>query len=175
MQIIHQLFEVIMRRRAVSDLTYDPTIAIIGGAVLMALGGYTNSLQPELESPMFMSVVQILINTLLLVALLRAYSKGSRSVQVLSALYGVSALLQTVALLAMQLNGLQIFVTFILVWNFILSIIILREGLETTILAPLLWTVAINMVTIVILLGLFPDFAEVFQAMLQEIEKAQAA
>ena len=174
MQTIQQLFEIIFRRRSVSDLNYDPSIAIIGGAVLIAIGAYANSLSGQVDSPMAMSVAQYVLNTVLLIVLLAAYSKSSRAVQVLSALYGVSALIQVVAIGLQQINGLGILVMFLVVWNFILSIVILREGLDTSILPPLLWTLAINGVTVMIMFALFPDFAEQGQQMVREMEQAQA-
>lgn len=59
------------------------------------------------------------------------------------------------------------------IWNFYISIIILRDSLEITTLVSLLWTLALQALTAVIVMMLFPDFLAMIQSVAEQINSAQ--
>ncbi len=76
MQIFSQLFEILILRRKVADLEYNPNVALLAGAVLVAVGAYVNSLSPELSRPFTLSFAQYAVQALLLYGLLALQAKA---------------------------------------------------------------------------------------------------
>ncbi|HAU67314.1 MAG: hypothetical protein P8I38_10580 [Arenicella sp.] len=173
MDTIRQLFEIITLRRKVGDLDYNPSVALIAGAVLVSLGAYINSLTPELSQPFAISLVQYIVQAALLYGLLSMLSKSSRFVQTASAIFGTTALLQIMALILIVTTGFAAMGFSFTIWNFYISIIILRDSLEITTLVSLLWTLALQALTAVIVMMLFPDFLAMIQSVAEQINSAQ--
>ncbi len=59
------------------------------------------------------------------------------------------------------------------IWNFYISIVILRDSLETSTLVGLLWILALNAVSVVILMTLFPDFQAMIQNVVEQMQAEQ--
>ncbi len=169
MQAITQLFEIISLRRKVGDLDYDPSVALISGAVLIAMGAYINSLTGEITQPFALSATQYLAQAALLYALLSAKAKANRFTQTISAIFGTTVILQLASLSAAWI-GLGIISVGLTIWNFYISIVILRDSLETETLFAFLWTLALNAVSVLIIVTLFPDFADMLQATIEKLE-----
>ena len=172
MQAIQQLFDIIFRKRSVSDLNYDPSIALVGAAVLIASGAFANSLSGAFESPLWITFVQYFINTGLLVGLLFLYQKGNRAVQVLSALYGTTAILQCIAISTQLVPLLGLISVIATLWSFVISVLILKEGLESSGIMALLWTLSVSAATILIMMELSSEYATFISDMIEAMQSA---
>lgn len=173
MHIFSQLFEILILRRKVADLEYNPNVALLAGAVLVAVGAYVNSLSPELSRPFTLSFAQYAVQALLLYGLLALQAKGGRFVQTISALYGVTVMIQLASLVTISIPGMVILGLSLTIWNFYISIVILRDSLETSTLVGLLWILALNAVSVVILMTLFPDFQAMIQNVVEQMQAEQ--
>lgn len=172
MHIISQLFEILTLRRKVAELEYNPSVALLAGAVLVALGAYVNSLSPGLSQPFALSLAQYSVQALLLYGLLAMQSKSGRFIQTISALYGVTVMIQLASLVTLSVPGLVVIGLTLAIWNFYISIVIVRDTLETSTLMGLLWIFALNAASVVVLMTLFPDFQSMIQAVVEQMETA---
>ncbi|MEO0367705.1 MAG: hypothetical protein AAF197_02850 [Pseudomonadota bacterium] len=174
MQSIVQIFEIITRQRAPGDLEYNPAIAVIAGAVLISLGTYINSGLAQLSTPMLISAVQVLGQAMLTFVLLNVQGKGNRFVQTISAIFGVTVIVQVMALLTTPLPGGPAIAMLLNFWGFFISVIILKDALESGMLVAILWTITISIGVFLMLFVMFPDFEAFFKEIMEQVAQESA-
>ena len=97
MIIIRQLIEVILRKRAPSDVSYN-VVAAITACAAVALGYYSLfSSFKEFSQPLLYAVILTSSNIIAYALLLKLQGKENRLVQTLTTLFGVSFILNGLA------------------------------------------------------------------------------
>jgi len=166
MKILIQLFEIILLKRRPADIAYDPTAAFISFMSAVATGYFQIVVAQTFDQPLPFVLAQGVAQALIFYALLAINKHQLRYVQTVTALFGVSAILQLLGLIILKVPVLGVFGLLLTGWNFYLMIIILRDAIDCTIGQSILITIAYHFVIGLLLLVLFPDMFAQMQAMI---------
>lgn len=172
MKILIQLFEIIILKRRPQDISYDTSAAVIAFFATIATSYFSVIVAGSFSQPLAFVVAQVVTQAIIFYLLLSVTKKQVRYVQTVTALFGVSAILQFIALFILKVPGLGILGLFLTAWNFYLMIVILKEAIECTTLQSILITIFYHFIIGVVLLMLFPDIFEKMQAIMLEAQKA---
>jgi len=168
MKILLELFEIIILRRRPRDISYDISAAVI--ALMMTIAAtYISAITTNLfENPFPFVITQGILQTIIFYFLLLMTKNENRFVQTITALFGVSAILQLLGFLILALPGLGILGLAVTSWNFYLMVVILREAIDCKTLQSVIITVLYHFLMGLILLMLFPDIYENMQAIVEQ-------
>lgn len=171
MSIVLQLFEIIIRRRQPQDIDYDIVAAVLGFGALVATNYFITSLQPIYSKPLVYSFTQSTVLAIILYGILKLANKEQRSVQTLTAIFGVTAILQMSTLLIFQVPILSPMTLLLGLWDVYLSMLILKAALECSLLQSVLLTVGYKILVAVILILFFPEFINESFSILEQAQK----
>ena len=166
MNIVVQLFQIITLQRRPSDLDYDQFATIFYVGMSIGLGYITNSLIKNFSHPLLYSLVQSLAQVAILYGILAVSQKSIRFVQTCTAIFGVSALLGCITLAISAIPGLGIINFFIMGWAFYMIVLIFKEALECSVGKAVLMTICLNMLAVIFLMLIFPDFTSEVESIL---------
>lgn len=175
MQIIRQLIEIILRKRQPQDLAYDLNAAVIGAVGITGLGYLVYSKMPGISQPLFYNAAMVVFQAIGIYALLAMNNKANRFVQTITAIFGVSLILQVLTIASGQIPILAMFGLILTVWNFILIVFILRSALECSTLKATLLTFAYHFFMGILMVMVFPKFPLELQAVLETMSSAAVA
>ncbi len=170
MKILTQLFEIIILKRRPQDILYDSSAAVIALVATIATSYFSIVLAGTFSQPLGFVVVQVVTQAVIFYLLLSITQKKVRFIQTITALFGVSAILQFIALIIMQLPGLGVMGLILTAWNFYIMILILREAIDCTTLQSIIITIIYHFIIGLVLLMLFPDIFERMQSMMLEAQ-----
>ena len=172
MTILIQLIQIITLQRRAQDLDYDQFSAIFYVVFTIGLGYLINSFAGVYSEPFWYSFTQNMAQVAVLFGLLKVNGKESRFVQTCTALFGVSALLACLTILVSVIPVFQLFTLLIIGWTFYLVVLIIKEALDCSIIRAVFLTIGMQIITVVAVLLLFPNFAVEIQAV---VDAAQSA
>ena len=174
MHIIQQLFEIIVRKRQPQDLAYSLNAAIVTVSLTVALGTAAFASVPNFSMPFAYNITLSLAQALMIYAILALSNKSNRYVQTITALFGVSLILQLLKIVAVMvgfLSGLSLVFT---IWNLVLIVLIFRAALDCSTPQAIVKTIAYHFLAAMTLYLLFPNFSnellEVLNAVQAEIQ-----
>lgn len=173
MNILTQLLQIISLRRRPQDIDYDEFSAFFYVGMAIGVGYILNTVPGFYTRPFQYSLVQNLMQAVALYGILAINGKGPRFVQTCTTLFGVSAILQTASLLTLVVPGLAIFSLFLTIWVFYLTIIILRESLDSSTLMAVFVAIAIGFVSVAAVLMIYPDFLDEAVTLYEQARKQQ--
>lgn len=175
MSIVTQLVQIILRKRAPSDLQFSISAAVLVTVSMFALRSLAFSTVPLFSQPLAYALVYTLANVLVVFAVLRMHNKQARFVQTITALLGVSVILQFMAVFALSSGLLAFTGVMILIWYLYLLVVIMREALDCSTVKAILVTLAYNFVMSVILSLSFPGLEGELDQLMQYInDQAQS-
>ena len=175
MSIVTQLIQIILRKRAPSDLAFSITAAGVAVLGLFGLRAMAFSSIPLFSNPFAYAMVYTAANVLVVFAGLKLHNKEARFVQTITALLGVSIILQFMAVFALSSGLLAFTGVMILMWYVYLLVIILRTALDCSFGKAMLLTLAYNFVMSLILSLSFPGLESELDQLFQLInEQTQA-
>lgn len=170
MTIIIELIEIILLKRKPEDISFDVVSAAsaFGAAVISS---YISVLTVNtIEQPLLFVLSQAITQAFIFYLLLNATKKQNRYTQTITALFGVSAILQIIGFITLILPNLGIFGLLLTGWNFYLMIIILRAAIECDTLPAVAITILYHFLIGIVLYLLFPEIFERMQALMQEAQ-----
>ena len=170
MTILIELFEIILLKRKPQDISFDAVSAITAFAAAVAVSYFSVIAANVVSQPLPFVLSQAVTQALVFYCLLLITKKQNRFTQTITALFGVSAILQSIGFLTLILPGLAVVGLILTSWNFYLMIIILRAAIECNTLQSIGITILYHFVIGVVLYTLFP---EIFERM-QELMEASA-
>jgi len=170
MTLISQLIEIIFRKRAPEDIDHNVTNALLLFTFSATAGYVMNATVEQYTQPLLYSLVFSLTHALAIYAVLQFFKKDGRYVQTMTALLGVSLILQAVMLITSQIVPLPLITVVVTAWNFYLIVIILRSALECSVAASVLLTLGYHLFMVGIMVVLLPDWSKEF---MQVVEQAQ--
>lgn len=173
MNILTQLLQIITLKRRPQDIDYDEFSALLYVAIVIGLGYFINTLSAIYSKPFQYSLVQNIAFVITLYGVLAINKKQSRFIQTCTALFGVSAIVQFVSLSSVYIPVLKYFSYFLTGWLIYLTILVLRESLETNTIAALLVLISINILSIVPLVTLYPSFMQDIVTFYEAVQKQQ--
>lgn len=168
MNIALQLFEILIRRRQPQDLGYDVNAAALSFIAIIAMGYFITSMQVVYTQPLSYSIAQSLTQALVIYLVLRIANKENRFVQTITAIFGVSVILQMASLIILQVPGLAAATLFLTLWNFYLALLILKSALECSLAQSVFITIGYQVVVIFVLTLLFPELTKEFMSIVEE-------
>jgi len=166
MNIIIQLIEVIILKRRPSDVTFDPTAAALAICASAATSYFQVVFANVFSNALTYIIAQTLLSAIVIFGILSLAQKKERLIQTYTALFGVSAILQFVSLIILQVPVLSVFGLLITIWNFYLMILILKEAIDCTLLQSIFLTLGYHFIIGFVLLSLFPEMFEQMQSIL---------
>ena len=172
MTILIQLFEIIILKRKPRDISFDVSAAGLAFAATIATSYFNVVAVDTFSQPLPFVLAQAVTQAIIFYLLLTITRKQVRFTQTITALFGVSAILQFVGLIVLQIPGLGIFGLFITLWNLYLMIMILREAIDCSTLQSVLLTIFYHFLIGVVLLILFPDIFEQMQTIMNAAQPA---
>jgi len=176
MEIIKQLYQIVLRKREPEDLSHDLNTAIL---VIMttvfikyAYFSLINTLGDSFTYPLGYSLTSVAGQSGVIYLMLRAVGKDSRFVQTITALFGIS-ILGGLAMAVMAYSiVLLIAVPLLLFWIVYIQLLILRSSFECSTVIALLITIIFLLVETWVVVLIFPNYdAEVLQS-LETIKQA---
>jgi len=171
MNIALQLFEILIRRRQPEDLSYDINAAGLSFLAIVAMGYFITSMQAVYSQPLSYSIAQSITQGLAIYLVLKVANKENRFVQTITAIFGVSVILQMASLIILQIPSLAAATLFLTLWNFYLALLILKSALECSLLQSVVITIGYQVVVIFVLTLLFPELAKEFMSIVEESQK----
>lgn len=172
MKILIQLFEIIILKRRPQDISYDSSAAVIALMATITTSYFSVAMANIFSQPLGYVLVQAIAQGVIFYLLLSITRKQGRFTQTITALFGVSAILQFVTLLFTQVPGLSGLTLLLVAWNFYLMILILKEAIECSTLQSIIITILYHFIIGVILLMVFPEFYQKMQEMMLEAQTA---
>ncbi|MBX2847624.1 MAG: hypothetical protein KTR16_04840 [Acidiferrobacterales bacterium] len=172
MKILVQLCEIIILKRRPQDISYDSSAAVIAFMATAATSYFSVVLANVFSQPLGYVMVQVVAQAIIFYGLLSITRKQVRFVQTMTALFGVTAILQFITLFLTQIPGLGGLSLLLAAWNFYLMIIILKEAIECSTLQSIILTILYHFVIGVILLLIFPELFEKMQEVMLEGQSA---
>lgn len=169
MQIIRQLLEIILRKRQPQDLSHSLNAAIICCIGIAAMGTAVYSQIPTITQPFIYNVAMVIFQAVGIYALLGISNKTSRYIQTITAIFGVSLILQILTIAVGQISFLAPLSLFFTIWNFVLVVFILRAALESSTGKAVLLTMAYHLFMGVMMAIIFPKFPLELQAILESL------
>jgi len=167
MAILLELFEIIALKRKPQDISYDTVSAITAFVAAVAVSYFSVGAANVATEPLPFVLSQAITQAIIFYILLNITGKKNRFTQTITALFGVSAILQTIGFITLILPGLGFLGLLITGWNLYLMIIILRESIECSTLQSVGITILYHFVIGVILYALFPEIFASMQEMMQ--------
>lgn len=167
MAILLELFEIIALKRKPQDISFDTVSAITAFVAAVAVSYFSVGAANVTTQPLPFVLSQALTQAIIFYILLSITGKQNRFTQTITALFGVSAILQMIGLVTLVLPGLEFLGLFITGWNLYLMIIILREAIECSTLQSVGITILYHFVIGVVLYTLFPEIFEQMQSLMQ--------
>ncbi len=171
MTIVQQLFEILIRKRQPHDLDYDISAAVMSFVAIVGLGYVITSMQSVYTKPLAYSVTQSLTQAIVIYLLLKVAKKENRFVQTITAIFGVSVMLQMTSLIFLQVPILAATTLFLTLWNFYLSILILKAALECSILQSVMLTIGYQFIVLFVLTIFYPELIEEFMSLADQMKK----
>lgn len=171
MTIVLQLFEILIRKRQPHDLDYDINAAALSFVCIVGLGYVITSMQAVYTKPLAYSITQTLTQGTLIYLLLKVANKETRFVQTITAIFGVSVLLQMTSLIFLQIPILAATSLLLTLWNFYLSVLILKAALECSVLQSVLLTIAYQFIVLFVLTLLYPELIKEFISLAEQMQK----
>lgn len=172
MNILSQLFEIIILKRRPQDISYDVSAATMAFVAVIGSSYFSVVASGAFAKPLPFVLAQAVTQGIIFYLLLAITKKQVRFVQTVTALFGVSAILQFIGLIILMVPGLGIIGLFITAWNFYLMVLILREAIDCSTLQSVIITILYHFVIGVVLLMLFPDIFEKMQAIMTSAQSA---
>ena len=158
-----QLIQIITLKRKPSEINYDTSAAIIVTMATIATT-YVQIIASKLlsDQQIIFVIAQTIGQAGLIWLLLKARNKENRYIQTITALFGVSAVLNLFGIIILQLPVLIAFGILFSAWNFYLIVLILGEALECSIIRSAFITIAYHITVTMFLYLLLPDlFADI--------------
>lgn len=167
MLIVQQLFEIIVRKRQPQDIAYSINAAVITIGLTIALGTAVYSRVPQFSMPLAYNLTLSIVQALSVYGLLAIANKSNRYIQTITALFGVSVILQILTIGVGMTGILSGFGLLFTIWNMVLIIFIIRAALECSTLQAIIQTIAYHFIMLFVLILLFPSFPQEAQEFVQ--------
>jgi hypothetical protein len=174
MSIVTQLLQIILRKRQPQDLEYSVTAAVVVVFGQFVMQAAIMSGAQQYSQPIAYGLVYTIANMVGVLLLLSIYKKQARFVQCISALLGVSLILQIMSIFAFSSGILAFTGVMIWFWNMYLLVLILRASLDCSLMTWILLTIAYHFFVGFAMIMVFPDLqTEIVSAWQLAAEQAQ--
>jgi hypothetical protein len=157
MSILTQLVQIILRKRQPQDLEYSVMAAVVAVVGQFVMQAAIMSGAEQYSQPIAYGLVYTVANVVGVLLLLRLYKKEARFVQCISALLGVSLILQFMSIFAFSSGILAFTGVMMWFWNMYLLVLILRVSLDTSMMTSVLLTIAYHFFVGFAMIVVFPD------------------
>jgi len=167
MNIINQLFDVLLKRRAPEDVSYS-TNAMIVACLLTALGQYYQlSLIKELSQPILYAIILTVSQIMAYALLLKLHKKENRLVQTITVVMGISFIILVIMTVLSYIPILSILGIALWGYGIVLSVHILKSSFSCPTYLAVVIFVSVSAFSILTLLVVAPSFAQEWQILME--------
>ena len=167
MNIINQLFDVLLKRRAPEDVSYNVN-AMLTVCSLTVLGQYYQlSLLEELSQPILYAIILTVSQIMAYALLLKLHRKESRLFQTLTVLMGVSFIIMVIMTVLSLIPFLSLFSLALWGYGIVLSVHILKSSFSCPTYLAVVIFVSVSAFSILTLLVVAPSFAQEWQILME--------
>ena len=163
MTILKQLFEIILLQRRPRDLQYDEFAAAFYVVFSVGLNYVVHMVGGKYSSPLGYALVPTLAVLVILYAILSASRKQNRFVQTVTAMYGTQTVIGFITIAVSSASILHVLLPLLIIWNMFIAILVIKDALEASWIRALLILIGIQLLSIIIVVVLFPDFLSELQ------------
>lgn len=168
MNILTQLFEIILLKRQPEDIDHDQNFAVLFLVAAIGLTYIVNSISGFYSQPLGYSAVQNLAQAGLLYLALSFAKKQNRFIQTCTALFGISSIMLLFAIIVQAVPALALIGVMLNGWVIYLSIKIIRSAFNINILSSIFLTISISLFSIIAVSMIFPEFITETQAIITQ-------
>ncbi len=166
MNIFQELMQIIVLQRRPQDLSFDQTAAVFYFVLTVGLNYITSAQAGAFTQPLLISVIQGAAQAGLLFLFLQLANRAPRYIQTCTALFGITAILSALVWLLAQVAVLSIFVLMLMAWSFCLTILIMRDAFDASLLKAVFIAVALGAFSVMITMLVVPTYMQEAQALL---------
>ena len=171
MIIIRQLFEVILRKRAPSDVSYNVTAAVTACAAI-AFGYFCiYSSFKEFSQPLLYAVIITCSHIIAYALLLKLQGKENRLVQTLTTLFGVSFILNGLAFSFLLTQVLALVALFFWGYAIVTAIRILKSSFSCPTYLAIVIYISVSLFSSTMLSIVAPSVTEETQQLIESMQK----
>ena len=167
MNIINQLFDVLLKRRAPEDVSYSVNAMLLVCALTVLGQYYQLSLIDGLSQPVLYAIILTTSQIMAYALLLKLHRKENRLVQTLTVLMGVSFIILVIMSVLSLIPFFSIFSLALWCYGIILSIHILKSSFNCPTYLAIVIFVSVSVFSILTLLIVAPSFAQEWQILME--------
>ena len=167
MNIINQLFDVLLKRRAPEDVSYSVNAMLLVCALTVLGQYYQLSLIDGLSQPVLYAIILTTSQIMAYALLLKLHRKENRLVQTLTVLMGVSFIILVIMTVLSLIPFFSIFSLALWGYGIILSIHILKSSFNCPTYLAIVIFVSVSVFSILTLLIVAPSFAQEWQVLME--------
>lgn len=167
MNIINQLFDVLLKRRAPEDVSYSVNAMLLICALTVLGQYYQLSLIDGLSQPVLYAIILTTSQIMAYALLLKLHRKENRLVQTLTVLMGVSFIILVIMTVLSLIPFFSIFSLALWGYGIILSIHILKSSFNCPTYLAIVIFVSVSVFSILTLLIVAPSFAQEWQVLME--------
>ena len=172
MNIISQLFDVLLKRRAPEDVSYSVNAMIIA-CLLTILGQfYQLSLIKELSQPILYAVILTAAQIMAYALLLKLHNKENRLVQMLTMLMGISFIVLVIMTLLSNIPVLSIFGLALWGYSIVIAIHILKSSFSCPTYLAVVIFISVSIFSILTLFIVAPSASDEYMLFFENIQRS---
>lgn len=158
MNILLQLFQIIMLQRRPQDIDYNESAAGFILIALIALQYFGFTLIEQLSKPLIYSAAITISQAALLFLALLLASKANRFIQTSTAFFGIYLIFILSIVGFVLLRPLTVLLPFWFIWYFFISLLVIKESFSTSWFPAVALVLGINFAQGMVMSLLFPEF-----------------
>jgi len=172
MNIIRQLFEIILNKRAPENIDYNVNAVFVLCFLSFIQAFFALKTINELSQPVFYALILVSAQVIAYALLLKTHKKENRLVQTLTALIGISVILQIPTFIFSLVPALNLMSLIIQIYAFVISIRILKASFSCPTYLAVIIYFSVSIFALLLLFILTPSAMNEY---LLYIEKITAA
>lgn len=173
MNILTQLFQIILLKRQPEDIDHNQSFALIFLVTAIGLTYVVNSVSGFYSQPLGYGIVQNLAQAGLLYLALSLAKKQNRFIQTCTALFGISSIMLLFAVIVQAVPALALIGVMLNGWVIYLSIKIIRAAFNINILSAIFLTISISLFSVIAVSVVYPEFITETQAIITQQAQAE--
>lgn len=157
MNIIRQLFEIILNRRQPEDISYNTNAASIICLIFLLSYYFQLNTISEFTNPFRYALVLVGGHIIAYALLLKTHNKENRLVQTLTSFFGTNLILYIPIIIIAPIQGLSIIGVFIQLYSVIISVRILKSSFSCPTYLAIIIYISVTLFSIILLFILCPS------------------
>ena len=163
MNILKQLFEIILLRRRPRDLQYDEFAAAFSVVFVTGLTYLVHVQIEEFSSPLAYALIPTVVVVFTVYAILRAAEIHNRFVQTITAIFGTQCIIGILSMGIKSIEEIHVLLPLLVTWNTFIGVLVMKDAIDCKWLRAFFTFIGIQFLSIIVLTLLYPQFLAEYQ------------